>query len=248
MAETSKIEWTDATFNPWVGCQKVSPGCDHCYAEGWAKRSGMVQWGPHAERRRTSDANWKKPVKWAKDARAAGVRRKVFCASLADVFDNQAADLWRSDLFALIEDTPELDWLLLTKRPENIAKMIWPKWDSGLPRNIWLGTTAEDQPRYDHRWPLLARVPAAVRFISYEPAIGPITDLYSGSDLPDWLIMGGESGHGARLMEPRWASYMRDYCAKVGVAFFMKQMTGKAPIPPDLLVREMPSAALKATP
>src|SRR6185312_14413446 len=112
MGENSKIEWTHHTFNPWVGCTKVGPPCDFCYAEGWAKRSGMVQWGDHP-RRRTSEANWRQPLKWNKAAEAAGERRRVFCASLADWLDNQAEPAWRADLGELIAATPYLDWLLL---------------------------------------------------------------------------------------------------------------------------------------
>lgn len=253
MAKNSKIEWCDHSFNPWVGCQKISPGCDHCYAEGWAKRSGLVQWGPHADRRRTSAVNWRQPLKWANVARTARLgwenpdftpprRPRVFCASLADVFDNQAPEIWRSDLFALIEDTPELDWLLLTKRPENIREMIWPKWDAGLPSNIWLGFTAENQEWFDRRWPLVAQIPAVVRFCSYEPAIGPLR-IGRASEPPkglDWLICGGESGPRARMMDLQWARNARDDCSKAGIRFFFKQTTGKRPIPADLMVREFP--------
>jgi protein gp37 len=164
VGENSKIEWCDHTFNPWIGCQKVSPGCDHCYAEGWAKRSGLVKWGPHGERKRTSEANWRKPLQWAKAARDTGKRPRVFCASLADVFDNQIQPSWRIELFAMIECTPELDWLLLTKRPENIERQAPIFWQ-GLMPNVWLGTTAEDQERYDRRWGALVRVPAVVRFM-----------------------------------------------------------------------------------
>lgn len=240
MGENSRIEWTTHTFNPWIGCQNVSPGCDHCYAEAMSNRYGWTTWGPHGERKRTSEANWRKPRQWARAAK--GSRPRVFCASLADVFDNRVPDAWRSDLFALIEDTPELDWLLLTKRPENIAKMLWPKWDNGLPFNIWVGATCEDQKHYDRRWPVLARVPAAVRFISYEPAIAPLTIVWGA---PDWIICGGESGPRARLMDPAWARAVRDQCADSGIAFFAKQMTGKAPIPDDLLVRQFPSPKVK---
>ena len=243
VAETTKIEWCDATFNPWVGCQKVSPGCDHCYAEGWAKRSGQVTWGPHGERKRTSEANWKKPRQWAKAARGAERRPRVFCSSLADVFDNQVPGEWRKDLFDLIAATPELDWLLLTKRPENLTRMF----PTGIWMNVWLGTTCEDQTRYDHRWPLLAahrNVP--IRFISYEPAIGPLR-LHNGPDQPDWLICGGESGPGARFMLPAWAVDIRNDCERAGVNFFMKQMTGKKPIPDYLMRREFPrSCALSS--
>lgn len=239
MAEHTEISWADSTFNPWLGCQKVSPGCDHCYAETLMDhRYHRVQWGPHGERKRTSEANWRKPLQWAKKAAASGERPRVFCASLADVFDNQVPKEWRSDLFALIEDTPELDWLLLTKRPENIMKMIWPKWDSGLPSNIWMGTTAEDQEHFDKRWPILRGVPAVVRFVSYEPAIGPITP--SAFSFPNWIICGGESGAGYRPMDLQWARDMRDHCARYDVAFFMKQTAGKKPIPDDLMVRQFP--------
>src|SRR3546814_4489006 len=118
MGENSKIEWTDHTFNPWTGCTKVSPACDHCYAEGWSKRSGLVEWGHGKPRRLTSDANWRKPLKWNDEAARKGVRYRVFCASLADVFDAEVDDAWRDELFALIAMTPHLDWLLLTKRPQ----------------------------------------------------------------------------------------------------------------------------------
>lgn len=254
MAENSKIEWTTHTFNPWIGCQKVSPGCDNCYAEAMMdKRYGRVKWGPHGERVRTSVANWRKPVQWAKAAN--GTRPRVFCASLADVFDNQVPNEWRDDLFAVIKATPELDWLLLTKRPENIARMFpeghWP--------NIWLGTTCEDQERANRRVRLLQemRVRVPVLFLSCEPLIGPIDFERGGWALHrpitspqgkryhglDWIIVGGESGSGAREMNPSWARTIRDDCRGAGVAFFMKQMTGKQPIPDDLMVREFPKAA-----
>ncbi len=238
MGENSKIEWTDHTFNPWVGCQKVSPGCDHCYAEALMDhRWGKVQWGPHGERKRTSEANWKLPLRWAKAAN--GKRPRVFCASLADWLDNQVPQQWRIDLAALIDATPELDWLLLTKRPENYGHLApWVE----APPNVWIGFTAEDQMHYDRRWDTVSRIKATVRFVSHEPALAKISDLYCGNDLPDWLIMGGESGHGAREMMPRWAYETHSYCKKVGVPFFMKQMTGKTPIPDDLLIREFPSA------
>ncbi len=242
MAENSKIEWTDHTFNPWIGCQKVSPGCDHCYAEALMDtRYGKVKWGPHGERKRTSEANWKLPLRWAKAARNSIMDRRprVFCASLADVFDNQAPTGARADLFNLIRATPELDWLLLTKRPENIRKMLpdFASWGRDGWPNVWLGTTCEDQKNFDHRYPILREVPAAVHFISYEPAIGALDYLWGK---PDWLICGGESGAGARTMNPEWARTVRDQCAASGIAFFMKQMTGKKPIPADLMVREFP--------
>ena len=245
MAENSAIEWTDHTFNPWVGCTKISPACDHCYAEGWAKRTGGAGlW--KGERRRTSAANWKQPLKWNRDAERSGSRRKVFCASLADVFDNQVPEEWRTDLWSLIVDTPSLDWLLLTKRPQNIAKMLPPVWDDGWP-NVWLGTTVENQDEMAKRRGHLLAVPAAVHFLSVEPLLErvwlPAKDTYWYA--LDWVIVGGESGPGARQMNPDWARSLRDECAEMDVAFFMKQMGGSVKarmpsIPDDLMVRQFP--------
>ena len=237
MVENSKIEWTDHTFNPWVGCTKVSPACDNCYAESWAKRSGSPElW--QGERRRTTEANWRKPFKWDRDADEGGVRKKVFCASLADWLDNQVPYAWRLDMALSVESTPNLDWLLLTKRPQN-----WEKhspWTDDTPDNVWLGTTAESQDELDRRYPYLAAAPANIHFLSYEPAIGPLS-IKGCYPLPDWVICGGESGAKARDMNPNWARALRDECAELGVAFFMKQMTKKAPIPEDLMVREFPT-------
>ena len=243
MAENSKIEWTDHTFNPWIGCQKVSPGCDHCYAEALMDtRYGKVQWGPHGERKRTSEANWKLPLRWAKNARAnPGHRPRVFCASLADWLDNQAPQEWRVDLAKLIVATSELDWLLLTKRIENFERLSPFGSEIPFPKNVWLGITCEDQEHYNKRWPRLSRIPATVRFISYEPAIGEVADITLGlGKAPDWIICGGESGPGARTMNPDWARTMKRNCRLYSVAFFMKQMTGKKPIPEDLLIRQFP--------
>jgi protein gp37 len=241
MGELSKIEWTDHTFNPWIGCQKVSPGCDRCYAESMSKRYGWTEWGPHGERKRTSEANWKLPLRWAKAARESGKRPRVFCASLADVFDNQAPKQWRDDLWWLILNTQELDWLLLTKRPQNIREMLPGDWGINGPfPNVWLGTTCEDQHHYNKRWPILSDIPATIRFVSYEPAIGPLTPKTGIGTVPDWIICGGESGPGARLMHPSWARTLREHCEIDNIRFFMKQMTGKKPIPPDLMVRQFP--------
>lgn len=179
--ENSKIEWTDHTFNPWIGCTKVSDGCKHCYAETLMdKRYGRVQWGPQGKRIRTSAANWKKPLKWNREAAAAGQRARVFCASLADVFeDKPEVYTWREELFGLICDTPHLDWLLLTKRPENVddmfSEIVAPVrlgWED-FP-NIWIGTSVENQKQADKRIPALLRIPAAVRFLSMEPLLGPV--------------------------------------------------------------------------
>lgn len=241
MAERTEISWADATFNPWVGCTKVSAACDHCYAESWAKRSGHPElWT--GERRRTSASNWRQPIKW-NAAWVEGIRRRVFCASLADVFDNQVPAEWRDDLWRLIEATPHLDWLLLTKRPQNIAKMLppflgvnsaffyrpWP-WP-----NVWLGTTVENQHEANLRIPHLLRAPAAVRFLSCEPLLGPL-DFWLYLDPArqfrrhiDWVIAGGESGGKARAMEMAWARSLRDQCAAADVAFHFKQWGGLRP-------------------
>jgi protein gp37 len=231
MGETSKIEWTDSTFNPWIGCQHVSPGCDHCYAEtqnAFRRWTAGGQWGPHVRRRRTSTETWHKPRAWNAQgsvfARTFGHHRRVFCASLADVFDNQVPKDWRADLFHLIRETPYLDWQLLTKRPQNIARMLPPDWGEGY-SNVWLGTTTEDSENFQIRWPILSRVPARRRFISYEPAIGPLgtIDVAKADCLPDWVICGGESGGKARAMQPAWARHVRNQCQALGVAFFHKQ-------------------------
>lgn len=234
MAITSKIEWTDSTFNPWVGCTKVKrpkgapSACDFCYAEGWAKRSGHVKWGNHP-RRRTTDAYWQSPLKWNATAsdffERFGRRQRVFCASLADVFDNQANPVWRRDLWKLIRACDQLDWQLLTKRPQNIAKMLPSDWGAGY-SNVWLGTTVEDAAAYRQRAPHLFRVPAAVHFVSYEPAMGPLGDLSIDGKSPSWVIIGGESGvalHKTRPTKPQWARDAIAECQKVGAAPFLKQ-------------------------
>jgi protein gp37 len=222
--EYSKIEWTDHTFNPWTGCTKISPACDHCYAEAWAKRTGVVRWGNHP-RRRTTKSYWKKPIKWNATARAFKRQHahwpRIFCASLADVFDNQVSPEWRVDLFALIRQCPQLDWLLLTKRPQNIKKMLPPDWGSGY-QNVWLGVTAENQFYFDQRWPILQKIPVVIKFISNEPALGSLT-LPKHCSLPDWIITGGESGGGARQLKPRWIRNIIEECQDRGVAVFHKQ-------------------------
>jgi protein gp37 len=251
----SKIEWTDHTFNPWYGCQKVSPGCDNCYAERDADhRWGLVQWGPHGKRR--LKVNWDDPLCFNAEAdtfeREHGRRQRVFCLSWGDVFDNKAPPGARSDLWRLIKQTPRLDWCLLTKRPQNIRKMLPSDWGDGW-YHVWLGTTCESQEYYEHRWSVLAHIPATLRFISYEPALGPLRLKSCGGRYPDWVICGGESGAGVRRMELEWARALRDECRAIGVPFFMKQLgsnsglagiTGKgndpAQWPADLRVLQYP--------
>ena len=222
MAENSRIEWTTHTFNPWIGCQKVSPGCDNCYAETLSNRRGWTQWGPEGERVRTAPSTWKNPLRWDRAAARLGERHRVFCASLADVFDNQAPEGAREDLWELIRQTPSLDWQLLTKRPQNLKRMLPPDWGTDGYPNVWLGISAENQEEYDRRWPLLAAAPAALRFISYEPALGPVT-LGGHENHPDWVIWGGESGPRPRPMQPGWARRITQECQDLGIAVFGKQ-------------------------
>ena len=222
MAERTGIEWTDRTHNPWIGCEKVSQGCRFCYAEALTKRYGWTQWGPGGRRVRTSEANWKKPLQWNRQAEQEGRRIRVFCASLADVFDPKAPPGALADLWELIRQTPTLDWQLLTKRPENIADNLPRDWGRGW-EHVWLGTTTESQPAYDRRWPILAALPAALRFVSYEPAIGPLSLRGHPTSRPDWLIWGGESGPRARPMTPQWARDVTRECRDRGVAVFGKQ-------------------------
>lgn len=240
MGEVTGIEWCDHTFNPWIGCQKVSDGCDHCYAETLMdKRLKRVHWGPRGARQRTGESNWKQPYNWNRKAEADGVRRKVFCASLADWLDNKVPLEWRNDLCRLISFTPNLDWLLLTKRIENYERLS-PWRYSTPPSNVWLGVTAENQEAYDRRWPILSAIPAPVRFISYEPALGPLS-IRGHAMKPDWIICGGESGRGFRPMEEEWARSIRDQCERFNIPFFMKQMASKGAPPNHLMIREFPN-------
>ncbi|WP_341893771.1 phage Gp37/Gp68 family protein [Ferrovibrio terrae] len=234
MAENSKIEWTDHTFNPWLGCTRVSPGCQHCYAETQATRVKLVEWGPKANRRRTGVDNWRGPVKWNAKAEKLGIRFKVFCSSMADVFDDHPSirPEWRGELWALIRETPHLDWLLLTKRPENWAKFLPNRSPPPSLQHARLGVTIEDQPRFDERSPHIIREHGHgwPTFVSYEPALGAV-DWRPAIHAIDWLICGGESGHGARPMHPDWARQTRDDCNDAGVPFFFKQWGEWARLP-----------------
>ena len=222
MGERTAIAWTDHTFNPWIGCQQVSPGCENCYAEAFATRRGLVAWGPGESRRRTAESNWKQPARWNRQAERDGRNHLVFCASLADVFDNEAPQGAREDLWELIRQTPRLTWQILTKRPQNMEQMRPDDWKGGYP-NVWLGITAENQQEYDRRWPALTNIPVSVRFISYEPALGALEIRECQGRTPDWLIWGGESGPGARPMDPRWAAKITLQCLTAGIAVFGKQ-------------------------
>lgn len=228
MAENSGIEWTDHTFNPWIGCTKVSAACDFCYAEAWDARrlqGGPSRWGPRAVRTRTK--TWGNPVKWQRKARAEGRRYRVFCASLADVFDNHKTILqeWRTDLWRLISDCPDLDFLMLTKRPQNIRRFLPDDWGDGY-ANVWLGATVESQKEAD-RLSALVDVPAVVHFLSMEPLLGPV-DLSAHIDRLEWVITGGENGRNYRPADPDWFRSLRDQCAAANVPFLFKQWEGES--------------------
>lgn len=227
MAQNSPIEWTNHTFNPWWGCVKVSPACKHCYAEAWSKRVGQAVWGINAPRRFFGDKHWNEPIRWNKMAEAAGERHRVFCASMADVFEDRSdLDEARARLWKLIAVTPKLDWLLLTKRPEMISKIA--PWKEDWPTNVWIGTTVESQEYADLRLPFLTKIPAAVRFISAEPLLGPLNLSEWMSDL-DWVITGGESGPKARPTSPSWFLNLMNQCMASEVAFHFKQWGDWAP-------------------
>jgi protein gp37 len=248
MGQNSKIEWTHHTFNPWWGCVKISPACEHCYAETWSKRLGLKLWGDGQDQRRFfSDDHWRQPLRWNAEALAAGERRRVFCASMADVFEKRGElNPWRSRLWPVIAATPALDWLLLTKRIGNVRKMVPKSWLAGAwPANAMLGITVVNPLEWARDVPKLRALPAPVRFISAEPLIADL----GAVDLQGihWLIAGGESGHHARPMQPAWARTLREQCDAAGVQFFMKQMGGArdkraalADLPEDLRVRDFP--------
>lgn len=224
MGETTGISWCDSTFNPFLGCSKVSSGCKNCYAERESKRWGKDLWGPKAQRQMTSAAYWKQPVKWnALAAAASGRPWRVFCGSMCDVFeDHPDVTLAREALWALIEATPHLTWLLLTKRPENIERFS-PQ--DGFPNHVWLGVSAENQETYELRVSQLVATPAFVRFVSAEPLLGPI-DLGGLALMVDWVIVGGESGPQCRPMRVEWACDLLRQCREMRKAFFFKQMGG----------------------
>lgn len=221
--QNSKIEWTDHTFNPWIGCTKVGPGCDNCYAEvHQSQRFGRVEWGAGNPRLRTSEASWKAPIKWDRDAAKSASRPFLFCSSLADVFDNEIAPSWRSDLFGLIEKTPNLVWLLLTKRIGNVIKMA-----PSLPRNVAIGATMVNQEEYDRDSDKLLAVKKELAplftFGSFEPLLGPIK---LDDRAPDWIIVGGESGNNARPMDLDWARSIRQQSGELDRVFNFKQVGG----------------------
>ncbi len=269
MARKTKISWAHSTFNPWIGCEKVSPACTHCYAEMVAKRMGKEAWGKGAPRILTVDDYWRQPVQWNQEAAASGQEWRVFCGSLMDVMeDRRDLDAPRERLYDLIEATPSLTWLLLSKRPENFVRLAPKRWSGRWPDNTVAMATAENQQYLNERLPYLLQVPAR-RGLSIEPLLGPVVipetalpcthcrgrgwyleEFRSDRGVPckycreraatlgggpfaprqmvkfdylHWVIVGGESGGGARPMHPKWAKDLRDQCAKHGVAFHFKQ-------------------------
>jgi protein gp37 len=246
MAQNSSIEWTDHTFNPWWGCSKVSPACDNCYAELWAKRMGHQVWGSAAGRRFFSDAHWHEPLTWNEDARIARLRKRVFCASMADVFERRSElHAQRERLWKLIEATPWLDWLLLTKRPQNIQPMV--PWSLKWPANVWLGTTIETQMYAEKRLPFLLKNGSVVRFLSCEPLLGPLDLTHwfrkNGLHSIDWVIAGGESGPRSRPMHPDWAGNILRQCQKANVPFHFKQWGHWAPT--EVTAESVPAQTVK---
>lgn len=242
-----------------MGCTKIQPECTHCYAENETpvrvhRGRGLELWGPKAARHITGDENWRKPLKWNRDAAKLGERHRVFCASLADVFE-QRVDLLvpRDRLIDLIEETPNLDWLLLTKRPENMVGMMGARWQT-WPSNVWAGTTGGTQKTVDANVMELLGVPAAVHFLSAEPLLEriDIRDYLSGEasgyetggpqgwqtgQRLDLVIAGGESGHSARPCDVGWIRSLRDQCKNAGTSFFCKQL-GAKPVDSKRLANE----------
>ena len=296
MGDTTGINWCDSTFNPWQGCTKISPACDHCYAERDTKRFGLVEWGAGKMRVRTGDANWRKPVQWnsrsdafrecgscgwrgdlgkRKEPLSLGcpvcgttdwepARRRVFCASLGDWLDNEVPIEWLVDLLDLIRLTPDLNWLLLSKRIGNLMPRlraagehsrsmsvglddplsVWINaWhNEHPPENVWLGATVIDQGEADRDIPKLLNVPAHVRFLSIEPMLGPI-DLSRVQHLKalSWVICGGESGSGARPMSARWVRSLAGQCLLANIPFLFKQWGEWAPFQREMAMVGSPA-------
>ena len=245
MGKDSKIAWTDHTFNPWWGCTRASEECLHCYAETFAKRCGHNVFGVDKLRRFFSDKHWNEPLAWNAAARTAGERHRVFCMSMGDLFEDRP-DLvaLRARTFDLIAKTPNLDWLICTKRAENLSAMLPTEWLKEPQPNVWLLVTAGNSARLLERWGYLSKIPAVVRGISAEPLLGPLQPALrelvdTRAPLPDWMIVGGESGPGARCIggaevdptdEDAVASVsgevvggIQGACKALRIAFFMKQ-------------------------
>jgi protein gp37 len=257
--KNSAINWTDHTANFWWGCQKVSEGCKHCYAETLSKRFGKQIWGlPQTTDREHKSGIWKDIVKWDADAGAEGIRRRVFVSSMSDFLEDhpQVAE-WRSKAKYIIRNLKNLDVLILTKRPQNAAQFLFDWW-SDFPAHVWMGTTVENQKAVHTRLDYLAAIPSKVHFVSVEPQLEQITLhgekngivynwLSSHPRAIHWVICGGESGPSCRPFSWDWARSLRDQCKESNVAFWMKQGGGHpnkrekfSDIPEDLRIRELP--------
>lgn len=228
MGDKTAISWCDKSWQPWWGCTKIAPGCDNCYAQVKDHRFGGNHWQDPP--RIMSDENWKKPIRWNKqilDDPVCPGRHLIFCGSMCDVFDKNAPDGQRARLWQLIRDTPNLTWLLLTKRAPNIRKYLPSDWGDGY-ENVWLGVTVEDKEHGLARAKILNTIPARVRFLSCEPLLEDLG--YELSWLIDdgiyWVIVGGESGPNARPMEAKWAISIQYDCEMLNTPFFFKQMGG----------------------
>jgi protein gp37 len=256
---TTTIAWTDKTYNPWIGCQQVTEAeCGDCYAKRWAERHHLDVWGSLSGSHRHLTTTFHDPRAWNREAQQTGQRVKVFCASLADVFEPhpEVAEA-RKRLWTLIEETPSLDWQLLTKRPKFTGRLVPHSWLHHWPAHVWIGTSVGIQAAAAQRIPYLLEVPAPIRFLSCEPLVEQVTLapwVQQGSIT--WVICGGYSGAQHRPMSLSWARHLRDECQAYHIAFFMKQMGSVyarahglhhpkgedlAAFPPDLRIREFPS-------
>jgi len=226
--QNSKIEWTDHTFNPWWGCVNVSPACDHCYAERFAGRKTRTKetlWGKDTPRLISGDEYWNGPLRWNRTAERLGVRHRVFCGSMCDVMERRPdLNAARKRLYRTIEETSNLNWLILTKRPQQFSKLLPEAWLQSPRPNVWLMTTVETG---DYLWRVeaLMETPAVVHGLSLEPLLGPITlpSRFLALGKRVWVITGGESGPGARPSQVEWFRALRDQCVSAGVPFHFKQ-------------------------
>ena len=230
MSANSKIEWTHHTFNPWWGCVEVSPACDNCYARSNAKRYGHKVWGKDAPRRMFSDSHWAEPIKWNAAAVKEGVRKRVFCGSMCDVMeDREDLQPLRLRLYGLIQQPPHLDWLLLTKRPQNFRRYFPPAWLETPEPNVW-GMTTVESSKYLWRIDALKGCPFVVDGLSIEPLLEDMPNLGEYLDGIDWVITGGESGSSARPPHPDWIRRVRDFCINLQIPYFHKQWGEWAPL------------------
>lgn len=269
MGDKTGIEWTEHTFNPWWGCTKVGPGCDHCYAETFDKRVGGAHWGPGAPRRLVKD--WSGPRKWNAAALREGRRAWVFCASMADVFDNEVPAEWRARLWDLVRECQQLNWQFVTKRIGNVSKMLPPDWTENF-QHCGIIITVVNQEEANRDIPKLLTTPARWRGLSMEPLLGAVdltnisTMRFPGAEvlnalygelqgmfgdpcstrLPglDWIIIGGESGHHARAFHLRWALDLVRQGEAAGVPVFVKQL-GDQPYASTSASTEVPFPAGK---